>query len=372
MKRLALASFALLLACPSESSPPEMTPPPTSDQSLADYASDGEHGVGVRTLYLEDLTRSTPAADGQEELPSRSLSVELWYPSADGSVNQPARDSDVLAGPHPLIVFSHGFMSTRLDSPKLGKHLASHGYVFAAPEFPLSSRNTTADSPDSSDVTNQPGDVSFILDTLLDDPDFTTEDVAAGGISLGGLTTLLVGLTPEFADPRIDVLLPLTPATCVLPMTTFSAPTLPLLLAHGTSDAILPYEGHVTPFWEASEGPRRLVSYAEGTHTGFADLTEDLLDGTDHADSLGCGQLGDALPDEPTQGDPDSLHPNCPLPCVNDELGIGMRPTRQGLLTRGIAHAFLDAEFLSDDAAALWLDAGVGLQNPDVDVHIGM
>ena len=271
----------------------------------------------------------------------------------------------------PLLVFSHGFMSTRLDSPKLSAHLASHGYVVAAPQFPLSSRNTTADSPDPSDVVNQPGDVSFVLDTLLADPEFATDDVAAGGISLGGMTTLLVGLVPEYRDDRIDVLLPLTPATCLLPADAFAEATPPLLLAHGTSDAILPYDGHVVPFWEATNGPRRLVTYVDGTHTGFADVTEDLLDSSDHADSLGCGQIAGAVGDEPPDGVEDSLNPQCPGVCEDEELGIGMRPTRQGLLTRGIAHAFLDAELGGDEDAALWLDAGVGLQNEDVILEIG-
>jgi len=370
-----LAPLVLLLGCPTPgqapSPAPDPTPAPTSEESLADYAANGALGVGQRTLFLEDTSRVTPASGDQDELPSREISVELWYPAASGSVAQPARDADVLDPGRPLLVFSHGFMSTRLDSPKLSAHLASHGYVVAAPQFPLSSRNTTADSPDPSDVVNQPGDVSFVLDTLLADPEFATDDVAAGGISLGGMTTLLVGLVPEYRDERIDVLLPLTPATCLLPADAFAEATPPLLLAHGTSDAILPYDGHVVPFWEATNGPRRLVTYVDGTHTGFADVTEDLLDSSDHADSLGCGQIAGAVGDEPPDGVEDSLNPQCPGVCEDEELGIGMRPTRQGLLTRGIAHAFLDAELGGDENAALWLDAGVGLQNEDVILEIG-
>ncbi len=371
---LGLLGWSLALGCPTADPEPGSDPTPArrSDRTLADYAADGALGVGVRTLELDDADRVTPASGTQPELPSRRLTVEVWYPSADGSVGAAARDAKVSPGPHPLVVWSHGFTSTRLDSPKLAMHLASHGYVFAAVQFPLSARGTSAGTPDASDVVNQPGDVSFVLDTLLADPDFATEDIAAGGISLGGLTTLLVGLDPELSDPRFDALLPLTPATCPLPLDALVDPTPPLLLAHGTSDAILPFEDHARPFFEATTGPRSLVAFAAGTHTGFADITEDLLDGVDHADSLGCGQIADALPDDPPPADPDSLNPSCALPCVDlASLGRGMRPTRQGLLTRGIAHAFLDATLGGDDEAALWLDAGVGLDHDDVTVEIG-
>lgn len=366
MRFLALLPAALLLACPSAPPEEEPTPPPepvVSSRTLAHFLVPGEYPVGRTTLDLVDTTRITPATDELPERPERSLTVEVWYPAEVGG-----RDAPIVPGPQPIVLWAHGFMSTRLDSPALAEHLASHGYVFAAPDFPLSSRN--GGDPTAADVVNQAGDLSFILDTLLADPDFDSALVGVGGISLGGLTTLLIGLDTDTRDERIDALLPLTPATCPLDPATLTT-TAPLLLAHGTSDAILPYEEHALPFWGQSEGPRRFVTLDGGTHTGFVDVTEELLASSPHADGLGCQQITSELDDDVPGGD--VLNPTCPAPCSDplDSYPAPMVTTRQGELTRALALAFFDATLREDPEAALWLDAGLALQNEDVTLQVG-
>ena len=110
-----------------------------------------------------------------------------------------------------MVIYSHGFMSSREEAQYLGEYLASHGYVVAAADYPLSGFN--APGPQlAQDVVNQPGDISFILDDLLRRNDsagdtlhnrIDPQRIAAVGLSLGGMTTELVAYHPETSDPRV-------------------------------------------------------------------------------------------------------------------------------------------------------------------------
>ena len=80
------------------------------------------------TIVFTDHSRTTPASNGYPALPYRSLSTLVVYPE------QPS-------GQHrefPLIVYSHGFGATAASALPTLESLASHGYVVAAPDFPLS------------------------------------------------------------------------------------------------------------------------------------------------------------------------------------------------------------------------------------------
>ena len=105
----------------------------------------GPFPVGVRTTTLTDAARG-----------GRRLPLEVWYPATDAhagqdtvdptrdryemlpglpSVSQDAvRDAAARQGPFPLVAFSHGYGGHRRQSTFLCTHLASHGYVVAAPE----------------------------------------------------------------------------------------------------------------------------------------------------------------------------------------------------------------------------------------------
>ncbi len=106
----------------------------------------GTAPVGVRTIILHDETRG-----------GRTLEVELWYPAAESHrgqdlvpatqdrfvaapalelVQQAVRDAEPLRGSYPLLMFFHGAVAHRRYSSQLCTHLASHGYVVAAPDFP--------------------------------------------------------------------------------------------------------------------------------------------------------------------------------------------------------------------------------------------
>ena len=378
-----LLAMLLLVGCPSvEPAPPAAVDPPTSDLTLGWWTASGHLGVGVTTSTLIDTSRATPEHADQPALPERTLTTEVWYPAEVGGSEQAVRDQPVLEGPHPLVVWGHGFMSDRLDHTGLGRFLASQGYVVASIGFPLSGRGTPGGA-DHADVTNQPGDVSFVVDSLLAADGLLAgavdgEFLAVAGLSLGGLTTSLVGLHPAVSDPRIDAIVPVAPATCSLGVESFDAPNPPMLIIHGDGDAILDYEEQAVPLFERSSGPRWLARLIGGTHTGFPDLTAELFDGLDHADSVGCGTIESAIDDpdgpmvDPIDGEGEVLNPDCTAPCVDVEgYGLGMRPTRQVELLKGLMHAFLDAQSVGDDEALLWIEAGVGLQEEDVELRVG-
>ena len=375
MRRFFLAAV-LLLGCPSSDPPPE-EPPPVSSLTLADWTNLGSLGVGELQLDLEDTSRETPAHGTFDALPSRSLPTTVWYPATEGHALQPSVEAPPAEGTFPLVVISHGFMSGASDHAGLAAFLASHGYVVANIEFPLSSRNAPGEA-DAADAINQPEDVSFVLDEILGLTDgpvagLVDDRIATGGLSMGGLTTLAVGLHPAVKDDRIDALIAMAPATCSLGLDIFDVANPPLLLMHGSSDQILPIDAHIPPLTDGLTGPWWLATLAEGTHAGFPDAAAGLLDNLDHADTLGCGQLdlGDAESPATDQldGEGGVLDPDCVEPCADlDDLLPGMKPSRQVDLSFGLAHAFLDAQFYGDAEGTLWLETGVGAQEPDVAV----
>ena len=215
-----------------------MTTPQRADMSYEPFAR-GPHPVGVRTADLFDPSRD------------RRLGVEVWYPAAGEHhgrdvdpetcdryellpgfplVTQDAvRDATPADGRFPLIVFSHGYGGHRRQSTFLCTHLASHGYVVAAPDH---TGNTIRDVleqtlaaragrplPDFVDALlefarHRPADASWLIDRALDG---AAGDVAAridrerigiAGHSFGGWTTLAT----TGRDPRIRAALPLAPA----------------------------------------------------------------------------------------------------------------------------------------------------------------
>jgi dienelactone hydrolase len=356
-------------------------PPPASADA---WAAPGDHAVGVAMLTLVDTTRETPANGDQGALASRTILTEVWYPTdAGGTVDQPARDAAPSAGPFPVVVFAHGFMSSRTDHALLGATLASRGWVFVAPQFPLSSLGAPGGAT-LLDLTSQPGDLSFVLDALLAGTGpaaplagvLDGERVAFAGMSLGGTTVLLAGLDAPFRDPRVDAVIAVAPGACIVPAATFDGDEPPVLYVHGDADAMVPYAAHVLPAYEATDDPKALVTLLGGTHTGFPDATAALFDGLPNADAVGCGAAGGLIqatdPSAIAAMFPEGtafLNEDCAAACEGELPQQTMRPTRQGLLLRAAANAFLAAEIGGDVQAARWLVDGLPRAEADVTVR---
>ena len=158
--------------------------------------------VGVRTMPLRDDSRG-----------GRAVTVELWYPAAAApeAFQSAVRDAAPASGRYPLILYSHGAASHRREAALLAPHLASRGYVVAAPDYAgdtlddvlADAKNVDGRLPrhrDTADVivVNRPHDAVFALDRVLggDDPSIAAiidaTRIGACGVSLGGWTSLRV------------------------------------------------------------------------------------------------------------------------------------------------------------------------------------
>ena len=128
---------------------------PSAGSESAQRLRHGPWDVERRDLRLVDDSRPTPANGAFPGAPARTLEASLWLPKK-------AR------GARPLVVYSHGFLSQRREGAYLAEHLASHGYLVASVDFPLSNGDAPG-GPTVHDVAHQPGDVSFLIDALLGD-----------------------------------------------------------------------------------------------------------------------------------------------------------------------------------------------------------
>ncbi len=119
---------------------------------LTGAASSAEHphGFGVRVFRFVDHTRTIALPGGRRV--ARTVVTIVRYPSA--------------GGPHPLIVFGHGYTLTPASYATLLDAWASAGYVVAAPIFPLENAHAPG-GPNESDLVTQPADMRLVITRLL-------------------------------------------------------------------------------------------------------------------------------------------------------------------------------------------------------------
>ena len=126
---------------------------PAADSLAAHWLQSGMYEVVSQEWQVVDENRSTAANNEYPGADQRVLDNLVWYP-ADAQ------------GARPLVIYSHGFMSNRSGGTYIAEALASHGYVVVAPNYPLTHGGAPG-GPLVTDVVSQPGDISFLLDTLL-------------------------------------------------------------------------------------------------------------------------------------------------------------------------------------------------------------
>jgi dienelactone hydrolase len=306
----------------------------------------GSYRVASEQVTWVDESRTVIPADSTEPI-ARSLPTTIWYPS-DATT------------PGPLVVWAHGLGSTRSDNRNAVEILTSRGYVVVAPDFPRTNR--TSNPPDVGDVVNQPGDLRYVADRVLEraaDPEdplhgkVSPDDMAYVGLSLGAMTVMLATWQEQFADPRIDAAVVLAPPACYLPRPAFETTPRPMLVLMGTGDAIVDYSSNYTLLADAP-APSVLVTLEQGSHTAFADVVADFFNNIPHPDVVGCssvvenldisslGTLSESL------GGPDAATVNaeCTAPCSSDALETpAMRSRRQADITMSAVAGFLDKVF---------------------------
>lgn len=212
--RLVLAVLLLSVAgCASNPFLPQPTPslPPEDLSAPGPFATDTTFRFFSRTL-----------ADGS----GQQFATSIWYPTNTGSP----------ATAHPLIVFSHGDGGTPNGSSQLLKHLASYGFVVAAPQHADCKGACSSDYKVSESILRRQ-DVETVVDSLLtlsDGQDPQLADIVDPyriglvGWSFGGTTALRA----EGADPRFKAAVLLAPG-----LVGALDPTLPPGLAQGLDPA---------------------------------------------------------------------------------------------------------------------------------------
>src|SRR5262245_56523069 len=129
----------------------------------------GPHAVVKTTLTLVDPDRSTPPSGSFQGSPTRTLVTDVYAP-AIGTPGEVTEGAQIAAaeGPFPLVVFAHGFGGGRQNFTATLAHLASRGFVDAAPDFPSTGlTNLSNGSANVVDWIDQSRDVSFVIDSLL-------------------------------------------------------------------------------------------------------------------------------------------------------------------------------------------------------------
>jgi len=218
--------------------------------------------VARTVLTLVDTTRPTDANGTYPGAPTRTLKTTVSYPTQGGKT---------LRGPLPLVVFATGFQGTSTNYAPLYDHWVKGGYVVAAPEFPLSGGHAPGGSS-AGDVKNQPADVRFVLDKVLELDKkkgsklhglIDTKRIGLAGKSLGAITVLEVGYNPAERDARFKAVISLTGA--VGGGSHFTGITTPLLLVHGDADTTIPI-GSSRSAYAAASSPKFFVTIIGSTH----------------------------------------------------------------------------------------------------------
>ncbi len=298
-----------------------------------DLATRGPLAVGVRTLSAtaRDRVDVLGTSDGGPVARhDRAFTIEVWYPASLPAGQEPGgvyhtttrdparavalhgravRDAAPAAPPpdrYPLVIVSHGYPGNRYLLSHLAEHLASRGFVVAAPDH---ADSTYADQRAfGSTLYNRPLDQAFVLDELdrLSRPGSGSflEGLADAsrtglvGYSMGGygvLISLGAGVTdaalaaqaappnrllhahaasnPAFAkraDPRVKAAVAIAPyggAVGMWDAEGLRAVTTPLLFVAGSADDVVGYEKGVRAlFLGASRADRYLLTFLNGSH----------------------------------------------------------------------------------------------------------
>ncbi|HXF51156.1 MAG TPA: dienelactone hydrolase family protein [Dehalococcoidia bacterium] len=321
----------------------------------------GPYAVGVTTLELVDERRSTEPNGDVPGSPPRKLTVEVWYPASANGSSAETRDAplDDRGAPYPLVVFAHGLSGTRRQSASFAQHLASHGYLVASPDFPLSNLATPG-GPRLLGVLQQPGDVSFIVDSLLAKAEtegdrfagaIDGDAVAVSGHSLGGLTALLTVYGPH-RDDRMKAALAFAPPACFLTSDVVGLTSVPVMVMGGSLDLIVNRSSYRNGY-DVARPPKYYVELVGGNHISFADL--DIGDEVGAA-ALSSGRLAPTLVEDAFAvardigGSVQTCTARSPTP--DDPRMAG---DRQRELARAFAVAFFDAYVRGNDRALAFL-----------------
>lgn len=198
-------------------------------------------------IDLVDTTR--PVVTGGLRIDSvRRLPTTIWRPST--------------SGPHPLVVFAHGYQVGPSTYARFCAALAAQGYVVAAPSFPLADESR-GNGLDREDIPQQARDVGFVIDALrASDPTVDQGPVAVIGHSDGGTVALLVAERVGSMHPAVGAVVAIAPDSL---KGSFTSSPPPLLIIHGIDDQISAFWNSEVAF-AAFVGSRWLLALEGADH----------------------------------------------------------------------------------------------------------
>jgi dienelactone hydrolase len=327
-------------------------PLPLPSGSLSErFLQTGPHAVSNFDITLIDNTRKTSANGDYPGDNFRTLPTTVWHPKALDN------------GPYPLIIHSHGFSSLRAGGRYLAEHLASLGYFVVAADFPLTNFFAPG-GPQVKDVIHQPGDVTFLINTLLEwntDPQHVffgkiePQHIGVMGISLGGMTSTMVAYDPNRRDRRIAAAVSLAGPSNMFSSQYFRTTSIPFMMLATEQDALVNYEENAKPVLDKISNAT-LVTLSKASHTGFADSAR-YLRWMSNPDALGCFIVMRNLNKkekpwiELLGTAEDGIEHNISLRiCEQDPLPAAMNPIHQQQLAILAVSSFFQSHFAKQDA----------------------
>ena len=299
---LATATLLAVTACSSGADSTTTTAKATTttvgtpDEAV--FATAGPYDVGITELDLPDRKVSVfyPAPKGSSKgqqpatysqldaLPASlaEAAPKLLPPGIDLTFVMPTTFDGLPAakGPFPLVVFSHGFGSFRLDASSVVSGIASWGFVVASPEHIERDRAalvtgkaggsvselTTTDVKVITDTIALVGAADGVLKGLAD-----TDKVGVVGHSAGGRAAL-----SALSEDQVDVAVGWAPAG----RWDQPAPKKPSMVLAAKVDVLVPLEEVQTTF-DGLARPKRLVVVEKEGHNSFTDICKSVQSGQD-------------------------------------------------------------------------------------------
>lgn len=336
-------------------------------------------GKAAREVFTTEVWYPTTARHRGRDLDPATCDAFTFVPGLPGARQRAVRDAEPVLGSQPLVMYFHGGYGHRREATEICTHVASHGYVVAAPDFPGDNaadtvgheRGTTAkvvDTPIDESARKRPRQAVAVLDALNAAAprlrlEVRADRVGCCGISMGGYTSLAVNshdrrfaasfaMCPMFGQrslvPQVRRL------TGLLRLDDWDRPV-PVLILTGDLDPLVNV-ADIRELHRRLTAPKRLAVLKRAGHLHFVDGAQAVHE------TMRAAYLGGTFPDPELDAVAlaTAMRPFAELCSEADSLATA----------RGLCLAQMDAEvkhdvgaraFLAGDLAATFAARGIAL-----------